>query len=140
MFYDNFVRLCKQKHVKPTRAALEAGVARSAVSNWKSNWERGIEVFPTSVNAKALAAYFGCSVDYLLGKPEKPAAESGGPETERERRIAESLRKAETGEDDYTIRLMGYGGKGLYQIKLTPEKYKAVAELLRQLDEERGGK
>lgn len=42
------------KGVSPTRAALEAGIAKSAVTNWKQN---GAE--PTGENAKKLCAYFG---------------------------------------------------------------------------------
>ena len=51
--------------------AIENGIARSAVSNWKSNWANGIESLPSAANANALAAYFGVSVDYLLGNEEK---------------------------------------------------------------------
>ena len=75
MFYDRFIQLCEQKGVKPTRAALDTGIARSVVSNWKSNWQRGIESLPSTNNAQALAEYFNVPVDYLLGNEEKPAAE-----------------------------------------------------------------
>lgn len=80
MFYDNFVQLCEQKGVKPTRAATEAGIARSAVSHWKASWEKGEEVLPTNANAKALAGYFGVTVDRLLrsgssASPERPGLE-----------------------------------------------------------------
>lgn len=75
MFYDTFVHLCEQKGIKPTRAAIESGIARSAVSNWKSNWENGVEVLPSNATAKVLAVYFGVSVDYLLGS-EKGATPS----------------------------------------------------------------
>ena len=77
MFYDRFIQLCEQKGVKPTRAALDTGIARSAVSNWKSNWQRGIESLPSTNNAQALAEYFNVPVDYLLGNEEKPAAPKG---------------------------------------------------------------
>ncbi len=79
MFYDRFIQLCEQKGMKPTRVAIENGIARSAVSNWKSNWANGIESLPSAANANALAAYFGVSVDYLLGneETEKPATGEG---------------------------------------------------------------
>ena len=72
MFYDRFIQLCEQKGVKPTRAAIENGIARSAVSNWKSNWAKGIESLPSTTNANALAEYFGVSVDYLVGNVNDP--------------------------------------------------------------------
>lgn len=72
MFYDRFIQLCEQKGVKPTRAAIENGIARSAVSNWKSNWAQGIESLPSTANANALADYFDVSVDYLLGNVSEP--------------------------------------------------------------------
>lgn len=53
MFYDRYVQLCEQKQVKPSRAAEEAGVSKSAVTNWKKN---GAE--PTGENVKKLCAYF----------------------------------------------------------------------------------
>jgi len=80
VFYDNFVQLCEQRGVKPTRAAMETGIARSAVSHWKASWEKGIEVLPSNANAKALAVYFGVTVDRLLSLEQNkmPAAQTGG--------------------------------------------------------------
>lgn len=74
MFYDTFVQLCEQNGIKPTRAAIEAGVPKSAVSYWKSNWEKNIEVLPTNKNALLLAKYFGVSIDILLGKESNTSA------------------------------------------------------------------
>ena len=70
MFYDRFVHLCELKGVKATRAAVDVGIAKSAVTNWKTNYQKGIEVLPNAANASALADYFGVTVDYLLGNDE----------------------------------------------------------------------
>lgn len=67
MFYDVFIELCNKKGVKPGRVAEECGINRSNVSLWKS---RGYT--PRGEALNKLAAYFGVSVDYLLGYEEKP--------------------------------------------------------------------
>lgn len=72
MFYDRYVQLCEQKDVKPSRAAIDAGVPKSAVSNWKENWRNGIEVLPSNKNARKIAQYFGVAVDYIVGAEEPP--------------------------------------------------------------------
>lgn len=69
MFFDVFRELCDKKGVSPSRAALECGLSKSAVSQWKI---RGSS--PKFEQLSKIAAYFGVSVDYLLGNEEKPAA------------------------------------------------------------------
>lgn len=61
VFYNRFSKLCERKGVSPTRAAVEAGIAKSAVTNWK---QKGGE--PTGENAKKLCAYFGVTRSELL--------------------------------------------------------------------------
>lgn len=69
MFFDVFSELCKKKGVSPSRAALDCGLSKSAVSQWKTrNSSPKFEQLPK------IAAYFDVSVDYLLGNEEKPAA------------------------------------------------------------------
>ena len=78
MFFDNFVRLCEQKGVKPSRALTEAGVPKSAYSYWRT--EAGAK--PTNQNAVKLAQYFDVTVDYLLtgnqkeNPPQQPQSEA----------------------------------------------------------------
>lgn len=100
MFYDRFIQLCEQKGVKPTRAAIENGIARSAVSNWKSNWAKGIESLPSTANANALAEYFGVSVDYLVGNGKEPSPEAQVfVDTSASMRAAEKKPAAQTGSE-----------------------------------------
>lgn len=100
MFYDRFIQLCEQKGVKPTRAAIENGIARSAVSNWKSNWTKGIESLPSTANANALAEYFGVSVDYLVGNGKEPSPEAQVfVDTSASMRAAEKKPAAQTGSE-----------------------------------------
>lgn len=71
MFFDNFVRLCEQKGVKPSRALTDAGVPKSAYSYWRAEAGIGNDAKPTNQNAVKLAQYFNVSVDYLLTSEQK---------------------------------------------------------------------
>ena len=81
MFFDNFVRLCEQKGVKPSRALTEAGVPKSAYSYWRTEAGAGNDAKPTNQNSVKLAQYFGVTVDYLLtgnqkeNPPQQPQSE-----------------------------------------------------------------
>lgn len=66
-FYDRYVILCNKKGVKPSRAAIEIGMTKTAVSNWKAR-----NTTPTDSNLKKIADYFGVSTDYLLGRTDSP--------------------------------------------------------------------
>jgi transcriptional regulator with XRE-family HTH domain len=81
VFFDNFVRLCEQKGVKPSRALTEAGVPKSAYSYWRTEAGAGNDAKPTNQNAVKLAQYFDVTVDYLLtgnqkeNPPQQPQSE-----------------------------------------------------------------
>lgn len=98
MFFDNFVRLCKQKRVKPSRALTEAGVPKSAYSYWRTEAGAGNDAKPTNQNAVKLAQYFDVTVDYLLtgnqkeNPPQQPQSEVDAA-VERIRRKLESMPK-----------------------------------------------
>ena len=98
MFFDNFVRLCEQKGVKPSRALTEAGVPKSAYSYWRTEAGAGNDAKPTNQNAVKLAQYFNVSVDYLLtgnqkeNPPQQPQSEVDAA-VERIRRKLESMPK-----------------------------------------------
>ena len=98
MFFDNFVRLCKQKGVKPSRALTEAGVPKSAYSYWRTEAGAGNDAKPTNQNAVKLAQYFDVTVDYLLtgeqkeNPPQQPQSEVDAA-VERIRRKLESMPK-----------------------------------------------
>lgn len=96
MFFDNFVRLCEQKGVKPSRALTDAGVPKSAYSYWRAEAGIGNDAKPTNQNAVKLAQYFNVSVDYLLtgeqkeNPPQQPQNEVDAA-VERIRRKLESM-------------------------------------------------
>lgn len=98
MFFDNFVRLCEQNGVKPSRALTEAGVPKSAYSYWRTEAGAGNDAKPTNQNAVKLAQYFNVTVDYLLtgnqkeNPPQQPQSEVDAA-VERIRKKLESMPK-----------------------------------------------
>lgn len=62
MFYDLFIKLCRENNVAPTRAALDTGLSKSAPTKWKKTGAT-----PNGETLNKLADYFGVTTDYLLG-------------------------------------------------------------------------
>lgn len=64
MFYEIFVRLCKEKGISPTKAGTAIGCSRSTVNGWKN----GAQPHPKKM--AEIAKYFGVSVAYLTGEEQ----------------------------------------------------------------------
>ena len=98
MFFDNFVKLCEENGVRPSRALTEAGVPKSAYSYWRTEAGAGNDAKPTNQNAVKLAQYFNVTVDYLLtgnqkeNPPQQPQSEVDAA-LERIRKKLESMPK-----------------------------------------------
>ena len=98
MFFDNFVKLCEENGVRPSRALTEAGVPKSAYSYWRTEAVAGNDAKPTNQNAVKLAQYFNVTVDYLLtgnqkgNPPQQPQSEVDAA-VERIRKKLESMPK-----------------------------------------------
>lgn len=84
MFYDIFERLCREKGVKPGRAADEIGISRATVTNWKKNGYS-----PRETVMRKVADYFDVSVDSLLNTPGTQKAPTLTKKDERD--IAKTL-------------------------------------------------
>ena len=69
MFKNTFIELCNQKGVSPTSVCLSIGLSNAAYSNWTD------KTIPRDATLQKIADYFGVTVDYLIGKTEKPADE-----------------------------------------------------------------
>lgn len=67
MFYDKYVVLCKQKGVSPSKAAEEAGFAKSLVTKWRNN---KIDIPSADIIGK-LSDYFNITVSELLGEDQQ---------------------------------------------------------------------
>lgn len=70
-FYDRLARISRSYGMSPSRAALAAGVSKSAVSKWK----REPDAVPSGTVLSKLAAYFGISTSELLGETKTPSPE-----------------------------------------------------------------
>ena len=79
MFYDNYLKICNNRGIAPTTAALQIGFKRSAVTNWKKGGN------PTDATIQKIADFFDVSVDYFLSGDEikkEHAAKSDMPNDE----------------------------------------------------------
>ena len=68
MFYDRFEELCKKHGISPSKAAVEAGINKSAVTYWKNN----ASAKPSGQIAEKLCNYFGVTMGELYGEKETP--------------------------------------------------------------------
>lgn len=67
MFFDIFCDLCAKKGISPNKAAGEIGLSNSITTKWKKTGAT-----PGGDTLHKIAAYFGVSTDYLLGKEKTP--------------------------------------------------------------------
>lgn len=65
--YEIFAELCRNKGVTPNEVAKAIGASQSTFSDWK----HGSQPRPNRI--KAIADYFGVSVDYLMSGEIKNA-------------------------------------------------------------------
>ncbi|MBQ6951913.1 MAG: helix-turn-helix transcriptional regulator [Clostridia bacterium] len=72
MFYDRFRQLCERKGISCNKAALEIGLSNATPTKWKKTGAT-----PVGETLDKIAAYFGVSTDYLLGKEEKAPTNEG---------------------------------------------------------------
>lgn len=74
VFYDIYARLCAEKGVSPSRAAVDMGFYRSSVSYWKNKGGA-----PTRDGLRKMAEYFGVSEDIFAGAGDGDEAAKGEP-------------------------------------------------------------
>ena len=104
MFYDNFVKICKEHGVSPSKAAVDAGLSKSTVTKWKNIPDSR----PTGTALTKIAAYFGITIAELLGEDQqKENPPSRLEPTERESRILEALRSKSPAEQKSLLTLLG---------------------------------
>lgn len=65
--YETISHLCEGKGIKPGRMCNELGISRGAITDLKAGRKQSLSADTLS----KIAAYFGVSVDYLLGNEEK---------------------------------------------------------------------
>ena len=59
-FYQSFLRLCADRTISPSKAALEMGFSKSTVSHWKAGG--GV----TDTTMRKVAAYFDVPLSYFI--------------------------------------------------------------------------
>lgn len=141
MFYDIFERLCREKGVKPGRAADEIGISRATVTNWKKNGYS-----PRETVMRKVADYFDVSVDSLLNTPGTQKAPTLTKKDERDiaRRLEETLNLLESSDalmfdgeplDQESMDLLKTSLQNQYTLakkiakqKFTPKKYRTDNE------------
>lgn len=68
MFWERFIQLCQDRGLKMNPAGKEIGLSSGLLSKWKQAYDEGKEPMPTVDKLIAVANYFDCSTDYLLGR------------------------------------------------------------------------
>lgn len=68
MFWERFESLCKKKGEFPNTVGKNIGVSSGICTKWKSG------VIPKGEILLKIADYLDCSVDFLLGRTDNPAA------------------------------------------------------------------
>ena len=72
MFYERFKELCNRRRETPNSVCVKLGLSQAAAPYWKKSGKP-----PKRETLELLAKYFGCSVEYLLGREPKAADISG---------------------------------------------------------------
>lgn len=119
MFYDNYLRLCNQKGVSASGAALEMGLSRAAVTGWAQG------KVPRDATLRRIADYFGVSVEELTRDQKEKPVEDDEPQTLEEAR--EILRQS-----GIRVLLDAEGDD------FTPEEIKEIMNFIKFKHEQRG--
>lgn len=65
-FWERFYDLCAKGNQKPNNVCNRLGFSNATATHWKNG------VIPKGDMLIIVADYFGCSVDYLLGRTDTP--------------------------------------------------------------------
>ena len=66
-FAQIFTKLLENKMITPYRMSKESGIPNRMIGRWKNG-----EIYPSAENLIKIADYLDVSVDYLLGRTDKP--------------------------------------------------------------------
>lgn len=68
---DNLFRIISEKGISQSKVAKDTSVSTGNISDWKNG-----KSLPSASKLDELATYLECSVDYLLGRTDKPNPET----------------------------------------------------------------
>ena len=80
VLYDRIETLCKKNNKSITSMCKESGASRASLTDLKSGRNNGLSAETLS----KIGTYFGVSVDFLLGKEEKPTVQDDGLSKEKQ--------------------------------------------------------
>ena len=86
MFFDIFFDLCKKNGISCKKAAEDIGLSNSITTKWKKTGAT-----PGGDTLNRIAAYFGVSTDYLLGKKTEKASTENGERQMRDEELKFAL-------------------------------------------------
>ena len=102
MFYDKYARLCKQRGVSMSAAAMEAGLSKSLVTKWKVN---KVDV-PSPDVLKKLSVYFGMPVSELLEEDKKEQSTENDGLSDNQRVLIEFAKSLSEDQAALALRLL----------------------------------
>ena len=71
MIYTNIVKLCQARKISVARLEKETGLGNATIRGWNTS-------SPTVEKLKAVADYFGVTVDDLLSEPKEGEIHDSG--------------------------------------------------------------
>ncbi len=110
-------QLLDERKVSQQELCAFLGIGKQAFTNWKSGHTTSYKKYLPQI-----ADFFNVSVDYLLGKQEKPSAES-----------EELIRKLLNTPSNKATVVM-FGGDGPKVVEISPESVETVRRMLEALD------
>lgn len=63
MFWDRFISECSRINERPNSTGKKLKISSGTISAWKNNG-----TLPNQQTLEKLADYFGCTIDYLVGR------------------------------------------------------------------------
>lgn len=75
--YENILSLCQERNIRPGRLCDELSLSRGLMTDLKMGRKKGV----SAETAQKIAAYFGVSVGYLLGREgseDVPSVQNAG--------------------------------------------------------------
>lgn len=79
MFYENYLRLCNDRGITPSAAAVDMGLTKAANTKWAAGKT------PRDATLKKIADYFEVTIPYLMGETDdRTQKNSPGQVTEAE--------------------------------------------------------
>lgn len=67
MFWNRFYKLCEEHNTKPNPLGKKLGISSGVITRWKQE-----NAYPTVDLLIKISDYFGCSIDYLIGRSDNP--------------------------------------------------------------------